>query len=396
MKYIVLIMDGASGWPLPNRSGRTCLELAHKPNLDNLTRRGVLGLARTVPEGMEPSSACACLSILGYDPKLYYSGRGAIEARSLGLSLKDSEVAFRCNLVAVRDGKMWSYSSGQISDQESHSLIAALQQALGSETIRFYPGVGYRHICVLKDHLDTIQALCTPPHDITGKPVAGFLPQGTGSQFLRELMSRSEEVLREHPVNAARRARGDIPATMIWLFWGSQRAPDLPPFQQVYGLKTTLSSAVDLLRGLAQLASIDIVDIPGVTAGLDNDYAAQAEGALKALRRHDMAILHIEAPDEAGHAGSIEEKVKAIEQIDQEVIGRFLTRRNLRLLIMPDHPTPIKIQTHVPDPVPFLLWGPGFTSNGATAFSEAEAKNKLFIEQGHTLMSKLVSGHVTA
>ena len=396
MKYVVLIMDGASGWPLPSRDGRTCLELAHKPNLDMLARQGVLGLARTVPEGMEPSSACACLSILGYDPRLYYSGRGAIEARSLGLSLKDSEVAFRCNLVAVRDGKMLSYSSGQISDQESHPLIAALQQTLGSDTIRFYPGVGYRHICVLKDHPDTIQALCTPPHDITGKPIAGFLPQGPGSQFLRELMSRSEEVLREHPVNVARRARGDIPATMAWLFWGSKRAPDLPPFQEVYGLKAGLNSAVDLLRGLAQLARIDVLDIPGVTAGLDNDYAAQAEGALKALRLHDMAILHIEAPDEAGHSGSIEEKVKAIEQIDQEVIGRFLSRRNFRLLVMPDHPTPIQIQTHVPDPVPFLLYGPGFASNGATTFSEAEAKKKLFIEQGHTLMSKLVAGLATA
>jgi len=395
MKYIVLIMDGAAGWPLTNRDGRTCLELAYKPNLDSLARRGVLGLARTVPDGMEPSSACACLSIIGYDPKKYYSGRGAIEARSLGLSLKDSEVAFRCNLVAIRDGKMYSYSSGQISDQESHPIIAALQQSLGSDKIRFYPGVGYRHICVIKDIPEVIQAVCTPPHDITNKPISGFLPQGEGSQLLNELMSRSEKVLQEHPVNAARRARGDTAATMIWLFWGSKKAPDLPAFQQVYGLKAGLSSAVDLLRGLAQLASIDILTIPGVTAGLDNDYAAQAEGALKALKKHDMVILHIEAPDEAGHAGSIEEKVKAIEQIDQEVIDRFLSHRELRLLIMPDHPTPIEIQTHVPDPVPFLLWGPGFAGNGATAFSEAEAKNKLFIEQGHTLMSKLVSGHVT-
>jgi 2,3-bisphosphoglycerate-independent phosphoglycerate mutase len=345
---------------------------------------------------MEPSSGCACLSILGYDPKLYYSGRGAIEAKSLGLSLKDSEVAFRCNLVAVRDGKMWSYSSGQISDQESHALIATLQQALGSETVQLHPGVGYRHICVIKDRPDVIQALCTPPHDITGKPIAGFLPRGTESHLLRELMCRSEEVLREHPVNAARRARGDIPATMIWLFWGSHRAPDLPAFQEVYGLKAGLSSAVDLLRGLAQLAGIDVLDIPGVTAGLDNDYSAQAEGAIKTLRRHDMAILHMEAPDEAGHAGSIEEKVKAIEQIDQEVIGRLLSIRNLRLLVMPDHPTPIEIQTHVSDPVPFLLWGPGFTGNGAMAFSEAEARMKLIIDPGHTLMRKLVSGLATA
>ena len=388
-------MDGASGWPLPSHNGHTCLELAYKPHLDSLTRRGVLGLARTVPEGMEPSSACACLSIMGYDPKKYYSGRGAIEARSLGISLKDSEVAFRCNLVAIRDGKMYSYSSGQISDQESHPMIVALQQSLGSDTIRFYPGVGYRHICVIKDHPDVIQAICTPPHDITNKPVAKFLPRGKGSQLLKKLMSRSENVLKDHPVNSARRNRGDTPATMIWLFWGSKKAPDLPSFQQVHGLKAGLSSAVDLLRGLAQMASIDIINIQGVTAGLDNDYAAQAEGTLKALQHHDIVILHIEAPDEAGHAGSIEEKVKAIEQIDQQVIGRFLSRRDLRLLIMPDHPTPIEIQTHVPEPVPFLLWGPDFTGNSATAFSETEAKNKLFVEQGHTLMGKLVSGRIT-
>jgi 2,3-bisphosphoglycerate-independent phosphoglycerate mutase len=396
MKYIVLIMDGAAGWPLPNKNGRTCLELAYKPHLDSLARRGVLGLARTVPEGMEPSSACACLSIMGYDPKIYHSGRAAIEAKSLGLSLKDSEVAFRCNLVAIRDGKMFSYSSGQINDEESHPIVASLQQALGNDKIRFYPGVGYRHICVIKDIPEVFQAVCTPPHDITNKPIAGFFPQGVGSQLLNDLMSRSEKVLQEHPVNTARRARGDTSATMIWLFWGSQKAPDLPAFQKVYGLNAGLNSAVDLLRGLAQLASIDIINIPGVTAGPDNDYAAQAEGALKALQKHDLVILHIEAPDEAGHAGSIEEKVKAIEQIDQEVISRLISHRELRLLVMPDHPTPIEIQTHVPDPVPFMLCGPGFAGNGATAFTETEAKNKLFVDKGHTLMSKLVSGRITA
>jgi len=393
MKYCVLIIDGAAGLPLPERGGKTCLELAYTPNLDAMAQEGSLGLVRTVPAGMEPSSACACMSVLGYDPRLYYEGRAAIEARSMGIPIDDGEVVFRCNLVAIRDGKMWSYSSGYIGTEEAERLIGALNESLGNENIHFYPGVSYRLICKLKGREDTLLATCTPPHDIPDKPIAEFLPRGQGSDLLRDLMARSEAVLQEHPVNIERRSRGDIPATMIWLFWGSGRAPDMPAFKQVYGLDAAMTSGVDLLRGLARMVGMEVLDIPGVTDGLDNDYIAQAVSALEALERYDLVVIHVEAPDEAGHAGSTDDKVKAIQTVDEEVVSRLRSWRpdDLRVLIMPDHPTPIKVQTHTDDPVPFMLWGAGFTANGARSFTEAEAKSTgFFIEEGYKIMGRLI------
>jgi 2,3-bisphosphoglycerate-independent phosphoglycerate mutase len=393
MKYCVLIIDGAAGLPIPERGGKTCLELAKTPNLDAMAGEGVLGLVRTVPSGMEPSSACACMSVLGYDPKVYYRGRSAIEARSLDIPIGRGEVVFRCNLVAVRDGKMWSYSAGYISTGEAKELIAALNKNLSGENVRFYPGVSYRHILKLKGHEDTLQASCTPPHDIPDKPVSQYLPKGKGSDILRELMKRSEAVLKDHPINVKRVSRGDIPATSIWLFWGSGQVPEMPAFKQVYGLSAALTSGVDLLKGLAKMAGMEVLGIPGVTDGLDNDYAAQASGALKALEDNDLVVIHIEAPDEAAHAGAIDDKIEAIQRIDREVISRLRSWRgdDLRLLVMPDHPTPIETRTHSPEPVPFLLWGKGFAPNGAKKFTEAAAKNTgLFVGDGYKIMGRLV------
>ena len=385
-------MDGASGLPLPERGGKTCLELARTPNLDAMVPEGILGLVRTVPPGMEPSSACACMSVLGYDPKVYYRGRAAIEARSMGISIGDGEVAFRCNLVAIRDGKMWSHSSGYISTDEAQALIAALNESLGSDEAQFFPGVSYRHLLKLKGHEDTLLTKCTPPHDILDKPIADFLPRGSGSETLGDLMARSEAVLREHPVNMERRARGDIPATTIWLFWGSGKLPDMPAFKQVYGLNAAMTSGVDLLGGLARMVGMVALNIPGVTDGQDNDYTAQAVGALNALEKHDLVVIHIEAPDEAAHDASIDDKVEAIQRIDREVVSRLRSwGEDLRLLIMPDHPTPIPVRTHTGDPVPFLLWGPGFTPNGARRFTEAEAEGTgFFIEEGYKIMGRLL------
>ena len=394
MKYCVLIIDGASGLPLPERGGKTCLELAYTPNLDALAKEGTLGLVRTVPPGMEPSSACACMSVLGYDPKVYFKGRSGIEARSMGIPIGEGEVVFRCNLVAIRDGRMWDYSAGHISTEEARELIAALNDGLGSDSVYFYPGVSYRHICKLRAGEEALLATCTPPHDIPNKPVIDFLPRGKGSQILRDLMKRSEVVLKDYPVNVKRRSRGDIPATSIWLFWGSGKVPDMPSFKLVYGLSVAMTSGVDLLRGLAQMVGMAVLDIPGVTDGLDNDYAAQAGGALQALGTRDMVVIHIEAPDEAAHAGSIDEKIAAIERVDKEVISRLRGRRGgLRTLILPDHPTPIKLQTHIGDPVPFLLWGEGFSTNGAKRFTEAEAKSTgLFVDDGYKIMGRLTGG----
>ena len=394
MKYCVLIMDGAAGLPLRQHGGRTCLELAQTPNLDAMARESTLGLVRTVPLGMEPSSACACMSVMGYDPQVYYRGRAAIEAKSMGISVDRGDAVFRCNLVAIRDGKMWDYSTGHIPTSEARQLIAALDTSLGTDGIHFYPGVSYRHICHFKGRKNILLANCTPPHDIPGQPVDEYLPTGPGSRLLRDLMKRSEAVLRDHPVNVARRARGDIPATSIWLFWGSGPLPHVPPFTEAYGLRAAMTSGVDLLRGLAQMASMTVLEIPGVTDGLDNDYQAQVSGAREALQTHDLVVVHIEAPDECGHAGSVRDKVSSIESIDKEVVARLRSWSGdaLRVLVMPDHPTPIEVQTHTAEPVPFMLWGVGFTANRSQRFTENEAKSTgFFIEEGYKIMSRLIS-----
>jgi 2,3-bisphosphoglycerate-independent phosphoglycerate mutase len=393
MKYLVLIIDGAAGLPLPERGNKTCLELARTPNLDKLASEGFSGLVRTVPPGMEASSACACMSVMGYDPGVYYKGRASIEARSLGIDIGRGEVVFRCNLVAVREGRMFDYSAGHISTEEAKEIIATLNKEMGNDNIKFYPGVSYRHILKLRGHEDTLKAVCTPPHDIPGRPVADFLPQGPGSDFLRDLMARSETLLRSHQINAARRQRGDVPVSLIWLFWGSGQVPEMPAFRKVYGLKATLTSGVDLLKGMAKMAGMDVLDIAGVTDGADNDNTAQINGALAALPEYDLAVVHIEAPDEAAHGGFIDEKIEAIEKIDGEVVGRLRAWRgnDRRVLVMPDHPTPIKLRTHSPDPVPFLIWGEGIRANGARRFTEAEAgKTGVFIEEGYKILGRLV------
>lgn len=393
MKYIVLIMDGAAGWSLPEHGGQTTLEMAYTPNLDALAKQGTMGLALTVPEGMEPSSASACMSLLGYDPKVYYKGRAAIEARSMGVPVEQNEQIFRCNLVTVKEGKMASYGAGHISTAEADELMAALNEKLGGDAARFFTGVSYRHLLKLKGQPQTVKAATTPPHDISGKPIAPHLPAGSDGKFLRELMSASEEVLKNHPVNQKRKARGDMPATSIWLFWGSGPIPEMPPFQKAYGLKAGITSGVDLLRGLGQMMDMEILEIKGVTDGQDSDNAAQTEGALASLSRNDLTVIHVEAPDEAAHSGLVAEKIAAIEKIDREILPliRLYDGGEFRLLVMPDHPTPIKLRSHVAEPVPFLLWGMGFGGNGATRFTEAEAvKTGLFLENGYNIMNRLV------
>jgi 2,3-bisphosphoglycerate-independent phosphoglycerate mutase len=393
MKYCILIIDGAAGHPLPQRGNKTCLELARTPELDAFVREGRLGMTCNVPEGMEPSSAIACMSILGYDPRTYYRGRSAIEAVSMGIPISPGETVFRCNVVAVRDGKMFDYSAGHITTDEARQLIQAVESQMGSAEIMFFPGVSYRHILKIKGHEEAVAAVCTPPHDIPGQPVAGYLPRGKGSRLLRDLMQRSEAILKEHPVNLARLSRGETPATTIWLFWPSGQIPALPSFQQSYGLRAAMISGVDLLRGLARMADMEIIKIAGVTDGLDNDYAAQGQGALQALETHDLVVVHVEAPDEAGHSGSIEHKVEAIERTDREIISRLRGFKpgQWRLLILPDHPTPIDIQTHTGEEVPFLLWGPGFSANGARRLTESGARAANFsIPAGYDIIKRLI------
>ncbi len=393
MKYCVLIVDGAAGLPLVDHGDKTTLELALTPNLDRMAKAGTVGLIRNVPSGMEPSSACACMSVLGYDPSVYYRGRSAIEAISMGIPFDDNDVLFRCNLVSVRDGTMWSYCAGHISSDEGHALIEEIDKQLGGKGVKFYPGVGYRHICKLSGCEEALSAICTPPHDIPNKSIAEFLPHGPGSKPLIDLMERSREVLRNHPVNIKREKSGGIPATMIWLFWSSGKIPKLPSFKRKYGLSGAMTSGVDLLRGLAKMAGLDVLEIPGVTDNIDNDYAAQAVGALNALDNHDIVVIHVEAPDEAGHSGSAENKISSIEMIDRDIVSRLLDWNddNLRVLVLPDHPTPVAIQTHTSDPVPYVMWGTGIAQNGAKRFTEIEAKSTGVLgADGYNVMDKFL------
>lgn len=392
-KAIVLIIDGAAGWPVDELGGRTTMEAAHTPHLDRLAAEGMVGLTRTVPEGMEPSSAVACMSVLGFDPSLYYAGRGPIEALALGIDLEPGQAALRCNLVTVLDGRMRSYTSGHIPSRESHQLIAFLQEQLGTPRVAFHPGVGFRHILTVRDGAMLLESECTPPHDIPDRPVADYVPKGPGSDLLLDLMERSATLLANHPINQARVARGELPATQVWLFWPGMQPGAMPSFASVYGLRAALSTAVDLLRGLARQVSMDILDIPGVTDTNDNDFAAQMAGSLAALDEYDAVVVHVEAPDEAAHAGNVQEKVEALEMVDELMVPQVLALPyKVRLLVQPDHPTPLRVQTHVNEPVPFIVWAPGRVApNGARAYSEAEARaTGLLVDPGHDLMRRFL------
>jgi len=393
MKYCVIILDGAAGWPLPELGGRTCLQAAATPNLDLMARGGMVGMAQTVPDGSEPSSAAACTSIIGYDPVADWVGRGAIEAASMGISLAPDEVALRLNTVTLGDGIMRSYAGGHITTEESRALISSLAEELDDETCRLYPGVAYRHILVVKGHPELMSLRYTPPHDISDKSTAEHLPTGEGSTLLLDYMDRARPLLAVHPVNTKRAEAGLLPVTDVWPFWPGVAPAGMTPFVQRRGVSAAMSSGVDLLNGLAILAGIDRIEIAGVSDGPDNDYIAQAEGSLAALEDHDLVVIHVESPDEAGHAGDVEAKLAAIEAIDREVVSRALDHPEpLRILAMPDHPTPIALKTHVGEPVPFLLYGPGIEGPSAEGYDEMSAIGTgLSVDPGREVMDRLLA-----
>ncbi len=392
MKYCIVIIDGAADYPLPERGNRTPLELAQTPNLDELASHGTLGLTQTVPVDMESSSDNACMAILGYDPRRYHQGRAAIEAVSMGIDTRGAAL-FRANLVTIAENRMADYSAGHITSAEAAELIAAVNANLGRTDVRYYPGVAYRHICRIEGHDETLLADCTPAHNIWNKEIADYLPRGKGSRFLIDLMNESRLVFKEHPVNKKRTERGLLPATMLWLFWGSADSNPMPAFKELYGVSGAMTSAVDVLKGLAKMTGLDILDIPGVTDRLNNDFAAQGKDGLKSLGTHDLVVIHIEATDEAGHEGNIDEKIASIEKVDSDIISRIRRYRDdeLRVLVMPDHPTPLSTKMHGPDAVPFLMWGKGVAINGAKRLTEAEArKTGFFVANGYNIMGKLI------
>lgn len=373
MKFIVLVGDGMADEPLPSLGGRTPLQAAETPNMDRIAAEGRSGLARTVPAGMPPGSDVANLSVVGYEPSRYYSGRAPLEAAAMGVSLGKGDIAFRCNFVTVKDGRMDDYSAGHISSEEGRELVSALKPLVPGE--RLYAGVSYRNLLVLDAGGE---AVCTPPHDILDQPIAGYLPQGEGSELLIALMEASRTVLSEHPVNARRIAEGKRPANMIWL-WGQGPAPSMPTLLEKSGLRGAMISAVDLLKGIGVYAGMEVIDVPGATGTIDTNYEGKVEAALSALERVDLVYLHVEAPDEAAHEGDLELKIRAIEAFDRRVVGPLLQklqeskRYEWRILLLPDHPTPISIRTHTDRPVPFSIMGAGVAPDEVRTFDEEAA-----------------------
>lgn len=360
-KYIILVGDGMGDYPLNELGGKTPLETARTPNIDRLAPTGRMGSVRTVPDSMEPGSDVANMSLLGYDPLRYHTGRAPLEAASMGVRLKPDEVAFRCNLVTLEKDangvtRMKDYSAGHISTEEAREIVASLQSAVSGSPLALYPGVSYRHLLVWAGGRDDLKT--TPPHDIPGEPAAGYREVYWSELPLASFIRKAEAVLAEHPVNAERLSRGKDPANAVWL-WGQGRAPSMPTLKERFGLSGVMISAVDLLKGLGVYAGLEPLDIPGATGYLDTNYAGKVDAALNALKTRDLAFVHIEAPDEAGHEGNLARKIEAIEAFDAKVVGPIVEGARafdrVRLLVVTDHLTPIHKRTHVSDPVPFLL-----------------------------------------
>ena len=406
MKYIVILPDGVSDVPIEALGDKTPLDVAKHPHMDRIARDGLTGWVRTIPDGFKPGSDVGCMSVFGYDPRKYHTGRAPLEAAAQGIALRDGDVAFRCNTVTVEQGVMADYSAGHIESVESHELIAAVQAQLGGNEVRFYPGVGYRHLAVVasgqwsvtSEELAKMQ--CTPPHDISGKPVAPHLPSGPGAETVRRLMDASVPILKDHPVNQRRIQSGKRPATTLW-FWGQGTAVQVPPFRQQYGLRGACISAVDIVRGLATLVGFDIIKVPGITGYFDTNYEGKAEYALKALDQHDLVLVHIEATDEAGHMGDAQKKVQAIEDTDRRLVGPLLAGLARRgepyaVLVVCDHPTSTALKTHIAEPVPFALLAPGAVRGTVSAYSEAAVKgSSTRIEEGFTLMQFMLDRGTT-
>ena len=398
MKYVIIHGDGMADWPCDELGGKTPLEAAHKPNMDLIATRGDLGLVATIPQGMPSGSDVGTMTMLGYDPAHYHTGRAPIEAASRGIELGPADVVFRMNLVSLMPGEdgattMHDFTSGHISSDEAAQIVTDIARDLTGGGIEFHHGVSYRHLMVWRGGLTGTQL--TPPHDITGKPVAGHLPAGEGADRLNALMDSAAQILRDHPVNRARRAAGKTEATAVW-FWGQGKRPNVPTLKTRFGVDGSVISAVDLVNGLGRLAGLNVITVPGATGFLDTDYAAKARYGLASLRDRDFLLLHIEAPDEAGHMGRADLKVEALERIDELILGPMLDQLggfgDFTLLLMPDHATPSKLKTHSSEPVPFaILRGDRLKSAGVDRrYTEADAaRTGIKVGDGYRLIESL-------
>ena len=402
MKYIILQGDGMADYPLEVLGGKTPLEAARTPNMDWLATHGVFGIAHVIPKGFPPGSDVGNMSIMGYDPALYHTGRSPLEAASMGVALGPNDIAFRCNLVTLAGSDsekiMEDFTSGHIPTEEAAEIIRDLDRELGGDGIEFFPGVSYRHLMVWRDGQEKMTT--TPPHDITDQKTAGYLPKGDGADRLLKLMQASEPILAAHRVNKQRRTEGQRAATTIWL-WGQGRAPKLPPLTERFGIKGGVISAVDIIHGLGVYAGLERIDVPGITGFLDTNYVGKGEYGVRSLEKNDLVFIHVEATDEAGHMGDVDKKIQAIEDFDEKVVGTVLKgmahRNDYRILLMPDHPTAIALKTHVADPVPFVLYSPQEPrNNGAVGYNEKDAAaTGVVAKEAYRLMESLIEGRTT-
>jgi 2,3-bisphosphoglycerate-independent phosphoglycerate mutase len=395
MKYAIVIPDGCADEPLEQLGGKTPLQAANVPGMDAIAQSGLVGRANNVPEHLIPGSDVASLSLFGYDPLKYYTGRAPLEAAAQGISLGSHDWAIRCNLVTIHQQIMVDFTAGHISDGEARELLATAQQTLGSETLEFIPGVSYRNLLLYRGQGNqppfSIDTRTTPPHDLTDKPVIHDYPRGPGCDLLSNLMERSIVLFADHPVNRARQSRGQRPATNIWL-WGLGQAPRLASFQRLHGKSGKMITAVDLLRGIAAIMGWERIEVPGATGYTDTDYAAKGRAAIQAIDSTDVVCVHVEATDEASHEGDAPAKVRALEAIDEHIVRPLhvaLSRSGeYRILVSPDHPTPIRTKTHSHGYVPFAIAGTGVIPDGSSTYDEeTAAKSDVSFPEGWKLMA---------
>ena len=389
MKYAIVLPDGAADEPVDSLGGRTPLEAARKPHIDWISTNGRQGLVYTVPPGFSPASDVATLSLFGYDPQVHYSGRAPLEAAARGIEVAPDQLVFRCNFVTIVDDVLEDFTAGHISQREADLLIADLNAKLGGRSLRFHSGMSYRNLLVAHDATEG-KLQCTPPHDIPNRKVAEYLPRGTGAEWVISVMDKARAILAGHDVNLVRRDLGENPATDIWL-WGQGRARPIEPFEKRYRAAGVVVAAVDLIRGIARTVGMDVLDVEGATGFLDTNYAGKGAAAVAALDTYDLVIVHIEAPDEAGHLGDADAKVQAIERIDEFVVGPLLEKLRTfdewRILVAPDHPTPVGKRVHTDAPPPFCMAGHRVHAVLKRPFCEsAAASSDLTIDLGHELM----------
>ncbi len=399
MKYLVLLCDGMADYPIPELGGKTPLEAAYTPNMDKLAKTATIGLVKTVADNLKPGSDVANLSVLGYDPQVYYTGRSPLEAGSIGIDMKPTDVSFRCNLVTLSDEEKYEdktildYCADDISTEEARELINYLKEHFDNDEFCLYSGVSYRH-CLIWNNGTLDVAPLTPPHDITGRPIKEYVPVNPNAAKLYDMMKRSYDLLKEHPVNKAREARGLRPANSMWL-WGEGVRASLTPFAEKYGLKASMISAVDLLKGIGKFSGMNVVKVEGATGYMDTNFKGKADAAIKEFEKgSELVYIHVEAPDECGHRHEIENKKKSLEIIDKEILAPVLEALekydDYKIMILPDHATPLSVRTHTNDPVPFLMYKKSAPDKGGVFNEKGAEESGNFIETGHEIMKRFI------